>query len=64
MIRRLGLLGLALASILSLPATAFAGRHHLGVRVYVEPGYPHHYHHWRHRHGYYDQWGYWHAYRW
>jgi hypothetical protein len=62
MIRKLGLLGLALAALLSIPATALAERHHDRVRVYVEPAYPHH--HWRHHYGYYDRWGYWHPYRW
>jgi hypothetical protein len=63
MIKKLGLLGVALAALLSLPATAPAEPHNYGVGVYVGPTY--HHHHWRHhyRHGYYDRWGYWHAYR-
>ena len=58
MMKKLGLLGLALAALLT-PATALARRH---VYIEVEPGY---HHHWRHYHhyGYYDRWGYWHPYR-
>jgi hypothetical protein len=60
MIRKLGLLVLFLAALISMPGTALA-RWHGGVDVYVERPY---HHHWRHHHGYYDRWGYWHPYRW
>ena len=64
MIRKLGLLGLFLAALLTVPATALA-RWHGGVDVYVERPYHQHWrhHHWRH-YGYYDRLGYWHPYRW
>lgn len=62
MIKKLGLLGLILGALLSVPATALAERFHAGVQVEVGPSYYHH--HWRHHHrGYYDRWGYWHPYR-
>ena len=63
-IRKLGLMGLALGALLLSPTTVQARRFHERIEprfhghVYVAPGYPYANPYWYSGGGYYDAWGY------